>query len=183
MSQKLPVILITCPSCGKVFPGNRSQLRRGRGKHCSKSCSAKATQTKHGHSSHSAQSATYGSWSNMVRRCRYQKNPSYKRYGAAGIDVCEGWLSFGQFLADMGERPKGTTLDRINGSLGYSKENCRWATPIEQANNLKNNVLVPYQGRVVPLSMLSRELGVKRATLKYRIDNWPESEWTRQSRR
>lgn len=83
----------------------------------------------------------------------------------------------------MGERPKGTTLDRINGSLGYSKENCRWATPIEQANNLKNNVLVPYQGRVVPLSMLSRELGVKRATLKYRIDNWPESEWTRQSRR
>lgn len=71
----------------------------------------------------------------MLQRCNNPKNPNYQKYGAVGVTVCERWKVFTNFLEDMGERPDGMSLDRVDPHLGYSPENCRWATAITQARN------------------------------------------------
>jgi hypothetical protein len=89
---------------------------------------------------------TYTSWADMIQRCTNPKRSSYQRYGARGITVCDRWLnSFESFLSDMGERPDGTTIDRINNSGNYEPDNCRWATPREQSYNSSNTKLTDEQ--------------------------------------
>lgn len=83
---------------------------------------------KHGMS----RSPTYNSWRGMLARCRAR---NIMRYGARGIIVCDRWKTFTNFLVDMGLRPIGTSIDRIDGDEGYSKSNCQWATRSEQASN------------------------------------------------
>lgn len=83
-------------------------------------------------------SPTYRTWDGMKQRCLNPKATGYARYGGAGITVCDRWLEFANFLADMGERPEGTTLDRIDSSKGYEPGNCRWATRAEQNRNRPN---------------------------------------------
>ena len=91
--------------------------------------------TKHGHALSGGESKTYYIWCNMRGRCTNVNIQSYQYYGARGIKVCERWASFENFLADMGEKPDGLSLDRINNEGDYSPDNCRWATPKEQALN------------------------------------------------
>jgi hypothetical protein len=135
-------------------------------------------QMAHGHSGKSWQSRTYTSWAGMRQRCSNPKHPKFDSYGARGIRVADEWSSFEQFLHDMGERPKGMTLDRIDNDGPYCKENCRWATVKQQQNNQRRTVTVTFQGTEICLGELAERLGVKKAVLAYRVKaGWPEQNW------
>lgn len=86
-------------------------------------------------------SKEYRVWDSMVRRCHSKSHHAFKDYGARGIYVCDKWRNFEGFFADMGNQPKGMSIERINNSLGYSKENCKWATVVDQARNRRSTKL------------------------------------------
>ncbi len=89
----------------------------------------------HGHSTGYKLSPTYSSWKAMRNRCNNPNADCYPEWGGRGITICKRWNSFANFLADMGERPKDRSLDRIDNNGNYNKENCRWATSVEQTYN------------------------------------------------
>jgi hypothetical protein len=121
----------------------------------------------HGHASHlSGRSPTFISWSSMVSRCTNSKQNSYALYGGAGITICERWHSFANFLSDMGERPAGLTLDRINPSGNYEPSNCRWADWFTQGGNRKNNVVISLEGQNLHLAEVGRRLGIEPANIR-----------------
>lgn len=110
---------------------------------------------------------TYKSWSEMIYRC---KTKGKKYYHTKKIKVCNHWLKFENFLEDMGDRPSGLTIDRIDNKGNYCLENCRWATSKQQSRNRSNNLLL--KGKT--LSEWSEILGIKRSTLaqRYYVYGW-----------
>jgi len=110
---------------------------------------------------------TYRCWEAMLARC---SNSEYKNY--KNIEVCERWRKFENFLEDMGERPNGLTLERKDNSKGYYKENCKWATYIEQLKNRRNTVNITFDGKTKCLSDWIDLLGInKRGLVSRRISN------------
>jgi hypothetical protein len=97
-----------------------------------------ASNTEHGHATNGI-SPTYHSWAGMIARCTNPKNSRYKDWGGRGIKVCERWRKFKNFLADMGQKPTGMSLDRINNDGDYRPDNCRWATWKEQNHNRRSS--------------------------------------------
>ncbi len=124
---------------------------------------------RHGHAGRNGFSPTYHSWACMVQRCTNPKRVSYKDYGGRGIRVCKRWLKFDNFLADMGERPAGTSLDRRNTNGNYCKSNCRWATNKEQGTNTRANVNVTIHGETLCVAEWARRLGLSLHTVHARI--------------
>jgi hypothetical protein len=109
-------------------------------------------------------------WWTMLARCRNPNAANYHLYGGRGIRVCDRWRkSFENFLADMGPRPEGMTLDRIDNEGDYSPENCRWATLIEQANNKRNTPYLEWNGVRKSLKEWSRITGIHPETIRHRL--------------
>ena len=130
---------------------------------------------KHGCSVRGHMTPEYHAWANMHTRCSNSKTREFKRYGGRGIRVCLRWNDFRNFLADMGQRPAGKTIDRIDNSKGYEPENCRWATPKEQARNTRQNVTFEFNESRRCLAEWSELFNIRYATLRWRvkIGNWP----------
>ena len=116
----------------------------------------------HGHARRGKHSSTYNAWMNM--KDRVARDPNY-----AHITICARWTLFELFLADMGECPEGLTLDRQQNALGYTPENCRWATQQEQQNNKTSNIRVHLGGRTQTLKQWTTELGLNYKTVHNRI--------------
>lgn len=148
-------------SCGNVSLVSPCSLIRGDTQSCG--CIARSNAASRLFQHGESRSITYSSWRAMINRSSNENNPSYKRYGGAGIFVCERWEnSYLDFLEDMGERPsKEYSIDRIDNKDGYYPENCRWASKIEQANNKNRTRNVCVNGVTKSVSQWARDIGVK----------------------
>lgn len=111
---------------------------------------------------------TYVSWYGMLSRCRNRNGSHYDYYGGKGVKVCERWLLFENFYADMGIRPVGSSLDRINGDGNYEPGNCRWATSVQQSVNREYTRKLSFNGETKTIKEWSAVVGLKPATLQYR---------------
>ncbi|WP_075643826.1 hypothetical protein [Paraburkholderia monticola] len=117
-----------------------------------------------------AKTSIYRIWGLMKTRCNNPSNPAYPQYGGRGIKVCERWEKFENFLADMGERPLGMSLDRypdVNGN--YEPSNCRWATRVQQANNRTDSCHVTFNGKTLTYAEWEAETGIKQGAIRKRL--------------
>jgi hypothetical protein len=152
--------------CGTERAVFSNSLLSGR----STSCGCAITpRVAHGHKCGGQQSPTYMTWRAMLRRCGDSKSACFKDYGGRGIKVCEQWKSFEAFLSDMGERPKGKNLDRIDCDGDYTVENCRWTTNKENNNNRRNNRRLEFNGQTLTVSQWADVLGIRPATIYTRL--------------
>lgn len=165
--------------CGtqRVVPASR--LARGGSQSCG--ClrveQPKILNRTHGHSKVPGKNngtPTYQSWMAMRVRCAYKKHPAFHQYGGRGIAVCERWQAFENFLADMGERPAGTTLDRVDNDRGYEPGNCRWATRSAQARNRRSSRRLRAHGVTDTIVAWSDRTGISAACIRERLKRgWP----------
>ena len=120
----------------------------------------------------------FKTWCEMRYRCEKPAKWQYKYYGGKGIKVCDRWRQFENFVADMGPRPAGATLDRVDTTGDYSPENCRWASKKQQANNHGINHWITVDGERMTLAQASEKYGVKLGTIWARLKNygWSEQE-------
>lgn len=151
--------------CGNVKEILLYHLVRSKTTSCG--CYRSSIKTKHS----MWESREYSTWENMVQRCTNPNSSKYHLYGGKGIKVCDQWLrSFSAFYGDVGPRPPGTSLDRLDPNKNYVKNNCRWATPREQLANLSRyRAKIKIDGRVMETEDWIKELGVDRELFKARV--------------
>jgi hypothetical protein len=169
-----PFVAFKCQcECGNTTTVRGSSLRSGNTTSCG--CVHKAMVGNLNKTHGLRHKAEYGVWQNMITRCTNSNTNCFYRYGGRGITVCNEWRDFEKFYADMGDRPQGMTLERIDNNGSYSKENCRWATLREQARNTRRTQLVEYNGKKQCLKDWANEVGIAYNTLRKRfvIYNWP----------
>jgi hypothetical protein len=128
-----------------------------------------------GHARNRRRSPELNAWTNMIARCTNPKRPDFKFYGGRGIGVCLRWAgSFAAFLEDMGPRPDGASIDRIDNAKGYSPDNCRWATKHQQMQNTRGTRRIAFGGRAMGLNAWAKEIGINKESLRTRLERgWP----------
>jgi hypothetical protein len=112
----------------------------------------------------------YQCWQNMRYRVQNPLSPDYKNYGGRGIKIDEKWDSFENFYADMGPRPEGFTLERLDNDGPYGPKNCIWADRATQCMNRRNILLIEFKGEKKPLGKWAKELGISFMTVRRRLD-------------
>lgn len=165
------MVLCKC-DCGEEAVALLSKIKRGEKKSCGclrlirlrEKC---VTHQRGGTPEHIA-------WAAMIQRCTNPKEKSFKHYGGRGITVCDRWRKFENFFQDMGARPKGHSIDRIDNGEGYYKENCRWATPAAQNRNKRTNWNIAFNGETKCLKDWAEEVGIHWQTIRSRLTmGWP----------
>lgn len=157
--------------CGELVTAHLYNITHGRTKSCGCLRHDTKTNLRHG----MTDSPIWIVWSGMMQRCYDKRHASYKRYGGRGIVVCERWHAFEHFLADMGDRPDGKSLDRWpNNGGNYEPGNCRWATPVQQARNTRSNRILTINGTSRPLAEWAEINRINPQTIRTRLRaGWP----------
>lgn len=147
--------------CGGTTECSSGTLKRGN----SKSCGCNRGE-RHGKSG----TLYYAVWVGMIARCERSETDSFQMYGGRGISVCPRWKhSFLKFQKDMGPRPKGMSIDRIDTNGNYEPKNCRWATPKQQSRNTRRNVVLSVNGESMCISEWEQKMNLPRTTIWQRI--------------
>ncbi len=149
--------------CGAIKAVTGSSLKLGTSTSCG--CSQYDVHIKHGMEG----TNIYNIWAGMIQRCTNKKYKYFHRYGARGINVCQRWLDFRNFYSDMGDKPAGMSLDRIDNDGNYCKENCKWSTPTEQIRNRSVTEFVDVNGIKTPVAKLAENAGISRKLLSARL--------------
>lgn len=162
------VFAVCVCDCGRNKSVDLRKLRSGDTQSCG--CSRgeliSARKTRHGQSG----SVLHRAWASMITRCENPRSASYARYGGRGIRVCRGWReSFEAFAADMGPRPTGASLDRIDNDGHYEPGNCRWATQQQQQRNRRTNFRLTFGGQTACVSEWAEKTGLRPDTLLCRL--------------
>ncbi len=154
--------------CGTERAVIGTTLTCGRSRSCG--CIAADFLTKHGFCRVACVSPAWRTWSAMIQRCYNPRNNEFANYGGRGIAVCERWRdAFTNFLSDMGEKPPGLSIERIDNNGNYEPGNCRWATQKEQSRNMRKNVFFSYGGTSLIIQDWSEKTGIKTGTISKRL--------------
>ena len=162
--------------CGRQNVIQQKCLTRGESESCgclAREIAAKQ-QTKHGHARRDPHgrrwaSSEYKTWDAMLRRCRDVERPEWQDYGGRGITVCERWQTFINFYADMGPKPPGLSIERIDNNGNYEPNNCKWATSLEQMRNRRCSIYLEVGGIRLPLMEWSKRTGIRYGVLISRV--------------
>lgn len=155
-------------TCGRKRTIQLKQLQRKAYTSCGQKGCKSTMVPKHGRSG----TREYVAWNSMKMRCLNPNNNKFYMYGGAGITVCNRWLKFERFFADMGLKPSSRhSLGRIDGTKGYNKRNCRWELPYEQSSNISHNRNLTYRDQTLCVSAWARQLGIQKETINGRLRN------------
>jgi len=147
-----------CNSCGGIYLKRGWDFNLSKYKRCLR-CVLSKTLVTHGNTGKSGTTTEYRIWRGMINRCHNPADPGFKNYGGRGIEVCESWHTFENFLKDMGKRPPRLSVERINNNDNYELSNCKWATVMEQGNNRRTNRHAIVLGKPETLANTARIIG------------------------
>ena len=155
-------------SCGKTVDVDGTKLRNGHTKSCGcyKLDAISTAQTVHGESH---QTPEYQTWCSIRQRCFNKNSADYPDYGGRGITVCLRWSNYENFLEDMGRRPQGCSINRIDNDGDYTPQNCEWSDKYQQARNRRSNKYIVYLGMRMTATEAAKRAGIKKGTLLRRI--------------
>ena len=148
--------------CGNRTKVGISKLRSGHTKSCGcfKINAVTSRSTKHGCAPRRNQTSTYRCWGGIIKRCTNPRDKRFEHYGGRGITVCDRWRDFRNFLADMGERPSGYSIERIDVNGHYEPSNCKWIPMIEQCRNTKRVIHITIGDETRLLADWARHFGI-----------------------
>lgn len=158
--------------CGRTTYAGATEFKRGVAKSCGcwRKVKGHSPLFRHGHAGRDA-SPTYRVWSKLRGRCVNPTDPAWKDYGGRGITICDRWRdSFESFLDDMGERPDGLTIERVDNNRGYEPGNCVWADRKAQARNRRSNRVVEWRGESLPVAAWAERTGLSSGVIISRLN-------------